>query len=427
MAVSKVSPRLLGAIAVALAAFAAYVLCATPTAYPLDSAELATAAFGLGVAHPPGEETSLLWAKLFTLLPFGSVAFKVALSQATAGALAAVLVFLLVLESIETLCFVTEATGEKTRVAVAAATALAFAYAPGVVIVANRAEVYAVQTALSLSALWLALRAKCSERISRIWTRSCLPSLIRARGIFHGAAALAQTSANAFSDPAARSHPLDGPRVALIDIVGRDAGWHLVHGAHHGRDPCAPVFLERRQARDRDGTLRYGRPRGPQRPSGRQSHPSLPSAARWRPRDRLQPLPNLRVSGASLDGKLIDFIQEGAKQDGELSLILPHHHQGHEYTAEMEYEGNKVIQNEGQGNYSVGARENWYPAESAFRDRATYDITFHAPKGLTLVGVKLVSEKREGGDMVTDWKSDEPLLVAGSTTATSRRRNASTM
>ncbi len=163
MAVSKVSPRLLGAIAVALAAFAAYVLCATPTAYPLDSAELATAAFGLGVAHPPGEETSLLWAKLFTLLPFGSVAFKVALSQATAGALAAVLVFLLVLESIETLCFVTEATGEKTRVAVAAATALAFAYAPGVVIVANRAEVYAVQTALSLAALWLALRGYASS------------------------------------------------------------------------------------------------------------------------------------------------------------------------------------------------------------------------------------------------------------------------
>jgi hypothetical protein len=63
------------------------------TAYPLDSAELATAAFGLGVAHPPGEETSLLFAKLFTLLPLGSVAFKVALSQAAAGALAAVLVF----------------------------------------------------------------------------------------------------------------------------------------------------------------------------------------------------------------------------------------------------------------------------------------------------------------------------------------------
>jgi len=152
-------PRLWGAMGVGLAAFVAYGLCATPAAYPLDSAELATAAFGLGVAHPPGEATSLLFAKLFTLLPLGSIAFKVALSQATAGALAAVLVFLLVLETMHTLVFVTEATGEKTRVIVAAAAALAFAYAPGVVIVSNRAEVYAVQTALSLAALWLALRA----------------------------------------------------------------------------------------------------------------------------------------------------------------------------------------------------------------------------------------------------------------------------
>jgi Protein of unknown function (DUF2723) len=151
--------RLWAALGVGLAAFAAYVLCATPTAYPLDSAELATAAFGLGVAHPPGEETSLLFAKLFTLLPLGSVAFKVALSQAAAGALAAVLVFLLVLEAIQTVASVTESGGEKPRVAVAAASALAFAYAPGVVIVSNRAEVYAVQTALSLGALWLALRA----------------------------------------------------------------------------------------------------------------------------------------------------------------------------------------------------------------------------------------------------------------------------
>jgi hypothetical protein len=126
-------------------------------------------------------------------------------------------------------------------------------------------------------------------------------------------------------------------------------------------------------------------------------------------------LPHLRVSSASLDGKTIDFIQEGVKQDAELSLILPEPTvKDHVYTAEMEYEGNKVISKEGSGNYSVDARENWYPAASVFRDRATYDITFHSPKGLTLVGVgKLASEKHEGGDVVSEWKSDEPLLVAG--------------
>jgi hypothetical protein len=152
-------PRLWGGLGVGFLAFAAYVFCATPAPYPLDSAELATAAFGLGVAHPPGEETTLLFAKLFTLLPLGSVAFKVALSQAAAGSLAAVLVYLLMLDAAETIAIVTESTGERTRVFIAAAAALAFAYAPGVVVVSDRPEVYATGTALALGALWLALRA----------------------------------------------------------------------------------------------------------------------------------------------------------------------------------------------------------------------------------------------------------------------------
>jgi hypothetical protein len=153
------SPRCRGGLAVGFLAFAAYALGATPAPYPLDSAELASAAFGLGVAHPPGEETTLLLAKLFTLLPLGGVAFKVALSQAVAGALAAVLVYLLVLAASERVTLVMESTSEWTRALIAAAAALAFAFAPGVIIVSNRPEVYATQTALSLAALWLALRA----------------------------------------------------------------------------------------------------------------------------------------------------------------------------------------------------------------------------------------------------------------------------
>ncbi len=126
-------------------------------------------------------------------------------------------------------------------------------------------------------------------------------------------------------------------------------------------------------------------------------------------------LPNLRVSAATVDGAPAGFIQEGIKQDAELSIILPQATvKDHVYTATLDYEGNKVVFKEGGGNYSVGARENWYPAVSAFRDRATYDITFHSPKRLTLVGVgKLVSEKREGDELISEWKSDQPLPVAG--------------
>ena len=150
--------RAWGAFAVATLAFVAYALAAAPAAYFLDSAELAAATFGLGVAHPPGEVTALLWGKFFDLLPLGNVAFRAALSQAVAGALAALLVYALSLDAADWLD-PEEKLDPLTRVLAAAAIAVMFAFAPGVVIVCNRAEVYALQTALSLAALWLAVRA----------------------------------------------------------------------------------------------------------------------------------------------------------------------------------------------------------------------------------------------------------------------------
>ena len=155
---------LAGGAAVTVVAFAAYARACAATPYLLDSAELAQAAFGLGIAHPPGEPLAALWGKLFCLLPIGSVAFRVALSQAVAAALAALLVYRLAL-----LLFALldpdgqgEVGARRVRVLVAAGTALGFALAPGVVIVADRPEVYALASALALAALLAALRARAS-------------------------------------------------------------------------------------------------------------------------------------------------------------------------------------------------------------------------------------------------------------------------
>jgi hypothetical protein len=156
------------------AAFAGYALCCAPAAYLLDSGELAAAAFGLGIAHPPGETLAALWGKLFTLLPVGSVAFRVGLGQAVAAALATVLLFRI---AVRLFGWLTPATGRRGaaeggglgprgRALVAAASALGFAFAPGVVIVADRPEVYALQAALALGAALLALRA-LDERDAR--------------------------------------------------------------------------------------------------------------------------------------------------------------------------------------------------------------------------------------------------------------------
>jgi hypothetical protein len=76
-------------LASALAFLGVYV----PTLYPSvpggDSGELIVAAHRLGVAHPPGYPLFTLLGKLFTLIPAGSVAWRVNLLTAVLGALAA--------------------------------------------------------------------------------------------------------------------------------------------------------------------------------------------------------------------------------------------------------------------------------------------------------------------------------------------------
>ncbi len=53
-----------------------------PTLYTLDSAELATGVATLGIVHAPGYPLYLVMAHLFTLLPFGDIAFRVNLFSA---------------------------------------------------------------------------------------------------------------------------------------------------------------------------------------------------------------------------------------------------------------------------------------------------------------------------------------------------------
>lgn len=145
-------------VLVGAVAFAAYGRAVAPGAYLLDSAEFAAASFQMGVAHPPGEPVALLWGKLFSLLPIGGVAFRVGLSQALAGALAAALVLALA-HRVYAALDVDRALGPTATAFLAAGAAFAFAFAPGAVIVADRPEVYALQTALSLGALLAAHEA----------------------------------------------------------------------------------------------------------------------------------------------------------------------------------------------------------------------------------------------------------------------------
>jgi len=129
-------------------------------------------------------------------------------------------------------------------------------------------------------------------------------------------------------------------------------------------------------------------------------------------------LPTLRATKVVFgekEPKEIDYIQEKKNDDSSFHAILPEPLvKGQKYKIYIEYQGNKVIEDAGGGNFAVGARTSWYPSVNAFNDRATFDLTFKVPKQYVLVGVgKQVKEGKEGDFAVSQWVSEVPLAVAG--------------
>lgn len=75
--------------------FLLYLRTMAPTVYALDSAELTTGAYVLGIVHAPGSPAFLLLGHLFSKLPIGDVGFRVNLLSACSAALTCSLVYLL--------------------------------------------------------------------------------------------------------------------------------------------------------------------------------------------------------------------------------------------------------------------------------------------------------------------------------------------
>jgi Peptidase family M1 domain/Carboxypeptidase regulatory-like domain len=127
-------------------------------------------------------------------------------------------------------------------------------------------------------------------------------------------------------------------------------------------------------------------------------------------------LSNLRVSRvADADGKDIYFIQESRKEDGSFYVILPEPAPlGKQQTIHIEYAGDQVLEQAGEGSYYVGARTSWYPNLNGFGEHALYDLTFKVPKRYKVISVgKLESETVDGDLAVTHWVTPVPVAVAG--------------
>jgi len=130
-------------IAVALPLFV-YLLNLSPYVGRADTFEFQVTALRLGIAHPTGYPLYVLLGKLFTLLPFGTLAWKVNLTSAVCAAAAMGLVYLLIHRLTK-------------HPALAVLAALALAWSSTVWSQAIIAEVYALNLLFVAGALWLAL------------------------------------------------------------------------------------------------------------------------------------------------------------------------------------------------------------------------------------------------------------------------------
>ena len=121
-----------------------YLFTLAPTVFSLDSAELSTASYRLGIPHSTGYPLYVMLGKLFTFLPVGDVGYRLNLMSAifAAGAVAALYGVALVLTR---------------RVLVSLATALFFAFSYYFWTSSVIAEVYTLHTMLTGVVLLLLL------------------------------------------------------------------------------------------------------------------------------------------------------------------------------------------------------------------------------------------------------------------------------
>jgi hypothetical protein len=115
----------------------------------------------------------------------------------------------------------------------------------------------------------------------------------------------------------------------------------------------------------------------------------------------------------------IDYIQESKDEDSDFGVILPKAPEpGKPFKLTVEYEGSEALRLAGQGNYILIPRSTWYPnnPNTAFGDRAVFDLTFRYPKKFILVATgNRVGAEELGGDLkVSKWSTEGvDIAVAG--------------
>lgn len=131
--------------------FLAYLSTVAPTVWWLDSAELTTGAFTLGIVHAPGAPLYLLLGHLFAKLPFGDVGYRLNLMSVCTSSLSVLFVYLII-----------QHLTRQRLLALATAWFTAFGFYVWLAAVA--AELYSLQGCFVVGLLFLALKWREQQR-----------------------------------------------------------------------------------------------------------------------------------------------------------------------------------------------------------------------------------------------------------------------
>jgi hypothetical protein len=157
----SVAGGILPALLAVLVPLLVYLRTMAPTVYGLDSAELTTGAYVLGIVHAPGAPLYLLLAHAFTKLPIGDVGYRVNLFSVVSAAAAVGFVHATLLR-----------LTRDVWASLGAAWLLAFTYYYWISALA--AELYALHGLVIAALLWLTLRWREEQRRWQLFTAAAL-------------------------------------------------------------------------------------------------------------------------------------------------------------------------------------------------------------------------------------------------------------
>ncbi len=135
-----------------------YLSTLAPTVAFWDCGEFITTAYTLGIPHPPGAPFYTLLGRIFSMLPFGEIAFRVNLLSAAAGIATVVLIYLCTVRLLST-WLDRENTIQQVAILVGGvvaslSTAFSFSFWNNAI----EAEVYGLSMCITMLAVWVALR-----------------------------------------------------------------------------------------------------------------------------------------------------------------------------------------------------------------------------------------------------------------------------